>query len=245
MNRFAVGLLLFGALFTSCAPRAQTGTSTASPQAIFEKARAAHNASALEALKTYQDRGTLDIFQGGQLAAQGTYVQKYDLGAGVVRIEISLNDQLALVQQATKTEAWQWVANSGLTNLPPDQAKALRDAQYQFPFNLRAKVSDLTDLKYNGRVEISKGVAGDGITFKLNGAENNLVVADDGVVLGSRVEQDGASTVTILSDNRVVEGVRLPFGVKINVDDQPLTNQIVQSVQFNPTFTAADFARPQ
>jgi hypothetical protein len=243
MNRFAVGFLLVGALFTSCAPRAQPNTS--SPQAIFEKARAAHNASALEGLRTYRDSGTLDIYQGGQLAAQGSYVQKYDLTTGVVRIEISLNNQLAVVQQATKTEAWQWVANSGLVNLPPDQAKVLRDAQYQFPFNLRAKASDLTDLKYNGRVEITKGVTGDSISFKLNGADNNLVVADNGVVLGSRVEEEGEATITVLSDNRVVEGVRLPFGVKINVGDQPLTNQIVQNVQFNPTFTAADFAKPQ
>jgi hypothetical protein len=172
-------------------------------------------------------------------------VQKYDLEASVVRIEISLNNQLAVVQQATKTEAWQWVAGSGLTNLSPDQAKLLRDAQYQFPFNLRAKPSDLTALTYNGRVELTKDSSGDSISFRLNGADNNLVIADDGVVLGSRVEENGSSSVTVLSDNRVVDGARLPFAVRITVNDQPLTNQVVQTMQFNPAFTAADFARPQ
>jgi hypothetical protein len=245
MNRFGMGLLLVGAVLTSCTPRAQQGQGSASPGALFEKARAAHNAPVLEALKTYRDNGTLDIFQNGQVAAQGSYVQKYDLAAGVVRIEISLNNQLAVVQQASSNEAWQWVANTGLTNLSPAEAKALRDARYQFPFNLRAKASDLTELTYDGRVEISKGVTGDSISFKLNGAENNLVIADDGVVLGSQVDTDGTLTTSLLTDNRSVQGVRLPFGIKINVGNQPLTDQQVQTVQFNPVFTAADFARPQ
>jgi hypothetical protein len=241
-KRFA-GLLLVGAIFSSCAPMAkQDGTS---PQALFEKAKAAHGGAALEEIKTYKDNGTLDIFQNGQLAAKAEYVQKYDFTTSVGRIEVSLNGKLAAVQQVSKTDAWQWTPQSGVVKLPTAQAQLLKDGLNQWPFSLRAKASDLTEAKYDGRVELAKGISGDSITFRLNGALNNLVIADNGVALGGKLTEEGVTAISLYGDVRVVNGVKLPFSIKVSSGGQPATNLQTVAATVNPAFAAADFAQPK
>ncbi len=243
MKRLTVGLLLLGAAFSSCAPKA--GGTAGSPQAIFDRAKAAHGGTALDTMKSYSDIGTLSIFQGGQLAAKVGYVQKYDFSTSRVRIEVSVDGKLAVIQQSTPTDSWQWSPQAGIAKLPADQVKTLQDSLYQGFFALRAKSSEITDAKYDGRVELGKGIVGEGISFKLKGVDSSFVIGDDGLVLGGKVQVDGATVITLQSDNRVVGGVKFPFLVKQSVGTEPASEIITNQAQINVTFTSADFAQPK
>jgi hypothetical protein len=237
-----VVLALAGTLFTSCAPRAQEAPSAA---ALFERAKAAHGGEALGNLKTYRDNGTITIYQNAQVAAKLDYTQKYNFDTQTARIELSSGGQLAIVQQTTKADAWQWTPQSGTVKLPDAQAKVLRDAANQGFFALRAQVSDLTDLKYDGVVELQKGVSGDAISFKLNGAENVFVLGADGTWIGGKADSAGTTIIGLQSDYRAVSGLKVPFVTKSFVGGSPFSDTVVSAAQINPTFTDADFAQPK
>ena len=233
-----VGLLAFGVGVTSSV--AQDGAAQ-----IFERAKAAHGGAAIEALQTYSDTGSLSLYQNAQLVGKFGYVQKYDFQRMTARIEVSLEGQVAVVQQVSKDAAWQWTPQSGVVNLPDAQAKPLRESFYQGFFALRAKVSELTDLKSDGLVKLSDTVSGSGISFKLNGVTNSFVIGADGVILGGKTVVGGATIVSVQGDNRVVGGIKLPFSVKASSDGQPVTELESSAAQVNPVFTDADFAQPK
>jgi hypothetical protein len=242
VKRLFVGLLLVTAVLGACAPSAQPNNP--SPQMLFEKAKAAHGGAALDALKTYRDNGTVEVYEGGQLFTRATFVQKYDFVAGTIRIEILLNGKLALIRQASKVKAWEWTPQSGAELLDPTTAQSLREGLSQWPFSLRAKGTDLKEATYDGRVEL-KGVRGDSITFKLNGVLNNFLIAENGVVFGARIVQDDILAETQFSDLRVVSGIKLPFQTKTNNDGVLVLNLQMAAAQINPVFTTADFAQPK
>jgi hypothetical protein len=236
-------LALTAALFTSCAPRAQEAPSAA---ALFERAKAAHGGAAVEQLNTYRDVGVFTLFQNGQAVAKLDYAQKYNLQTKTARIEVGSGGQLAIIQQVSgASDAWQWTPQSGTVKLPDAQAKVLRDSFNQGFFALRAKSTDLTDLKYNGVVELQKGVSGDNITFKLGGVDNSFVIAADGTLLGGKAEAEGQTVTSVQSDLRVVSGIRLPFVSKSFIAGQPFSDLTVTRAEVNPTFTDADFAQPK
>jgi hypothetical protein len=243
VKKLFAGLMLVAAVLSSCAPSAQSNNP--SPQALFEKAKAAHGGAALDALKTYRESGIVELYQGGQLSTRAAYVQKYDLVAGTVRIEIALNGKLTLIQQASKVKAWQWTTQSGAVLLDAVTAQFLREGLNQWPFSLRAKSADLREATYDGRVELKKGMSGDSISFKLNGSLNNFVIADSGVVLGTKTVQSDILVVNEFNDLRVVSGIKLPFQIKINNDGVQVVNLQTATAQINPLFTAADFAQPK
>ena len=232
------GLLAFG--FGVTASVAQDSAAQ-----IFERAKAAHGGAAIEALQTYSDTGSLSLFQKGQLVGKFGYTQKYDFQNLIGRIEVSLEGQVLVVQQVSKTEAWQWAPQSGVVNLPDAQAKPLRESFYQGFFALKAKASDLTDLKSDGLVKLSDTLSGAGISFKLNGVDNSFVIGNDGVILGGKTVVDGATVISLQADNRVVSGIKLPFTTKATSDGQPATELETSAAQVNPVFTDADFAQPK
>ena len=212
---------------------------------IFERAKAAHGGASIEAIQTYSDAGVLSFYQNAQLVGKFGYVQKYDFKSMTARIEISLEGQPAVIQQVSKDAAWQWTPQSGVVSLPDAQAKPLRDSFYQGFFALRAKASELTDLKSDGLVKLSDAVSGASISFKLNGVSNNFVVGNDGVILGGKTVTEGMTIISLQSDNRVVSGLKLPFSVKASSDGQPVTELQSTAAQVNPVFTEADFAQPK
>lgn len=233
-----VGLLAFGNGVTS-------SIAQDSALQIFERAKAAHGGAAIEALQTYSDTGSLSLYQNAQLVGKFGYGQKYDFKTMTVRIEVSLEGQLLVVQQVSKDAAWQWAPQSGVVNLPDAQAKPLRESFYQGLFALKARASALTDLKSDGLVKLSDTVSGAGISFKFNGVDNSYVVGNDGVVLGSKAIVDGATVITLQSDHRVIGGIKLPFLLKSTSDGQPVTELQASAAQINPVFTDADFAQPK
>ena len=233
-----VGLLAFGTGVTS-------SVAQDSAAQIFERAKAAHGGASIEAMQTYSDTGTLSLYQNAQLVGKFGYVQKYDFSTMTARIEVSLEGQPAVIQQVSKAGAWQWTPQSGVVNLPDAQAKPLRESFYQGFFALRAKATALTDLKSDGLVKLSDTVSGAGISFKLNGVDNNFVVGNDGVILGGKTVVDGAAVISLQSDNRVVSGIKLPFSVKVSSGGQPVTELESSAAQVNPVFTESDFAQPK
>ena len=212
---------------------------------IFERAKAAHGGASIEALQTYSDMGVLSFYQNAQLVGKFGYVQKYDFKSLTARIEISLEGQPAVIQQVSKDAAWQWTPQSGVVSLPDAQAKPLRDSFYQGFFALRAKASELTDLKSDGLVKLSDAVSGASISFKLNGVSNNFVVGNDGVILGGKTVAEGMTIISLQGDNRVVSGLKLPFSVKASSDGKPVTELESSAAQVNPVFAEADFAQPK
>jgi hypothetical protein len=233
-----IGSLAFGIAITSSV--AQDGAAQ-----VFERAKVAHGGAAVEAIKTYSDTGTLNFYQNGQLAAKFAYSQKYDFTSFTARIEVSLEGQPVVIQQVSKSVAWQWSPQSGVVSLPDAQAKPIRDSFYQGFFALRAKTADLTDLKSDGLVKLSDTVSGPGISFKLNGVTTSLVTGNDGVILGGKAVVNGATIVTVQGDNRVVGGIKLPFSVQSSSDGQPVTELQTSAAQINSVFTDADFAQPK
>lgn len=233
-----VGLLAFGTGVTS-------SVAQDSAAQIFERAKAAHGGAAIEGLQTYSDTGTLSLYQNAQLVGKFGYVQKYDFKTLTARIEVSLEGQIAVIQQVSKDAAWQWTPQSGVVSLPDAQAKPLRESFYQGFFALKAKASALTDLKSDGLVKLSDTVSGAGISFKLNGVDNNFVIGNDGVILGGKTVSDGTTLITLQGDNRTVSGIKLPFSVKVSSGGQPTTELESTAAQINPVFTEADFAQPK
>ncbi len=236
-------LLLAGSLAFSFGVTSSIAQDSAAQ--IFERAKAAHGGAAIEAMQTYSDTGTLSLYQSAQLVGKFGYAQKYDFKSMTARIEVSLEGQLAVIQQVSKTAAWQWTPQSGVVNLPDAQAKPLRESFYQGFFALRVKASELTDLKSDGLVKLSDTVSGAGISFKLSGVSNNFVVGNDGVILGGKTVVEGVNVVTLQGNNRVVSGVNLPFSVKASSDGQPVTELEGIEAKVNPVFTDADFAQPK
>ena len=233
-----VGLLAFGTGVTS-------SVAQDSAAQIFERAKAAHGGVAIEAMQAYSDTGSLSLYQTGQLVGKFGYTQKYDFRNMIGRIEVSLEGQVLVVQQVSKDAAWQWAPQSGVVSLPDAQAKPLRESFYQGFFALRAKASDLTDLKSDGLVKLSDTLSGVGISFKLNGVSNSFVIGNDGVILGGKTVADGATLVSLQADNRVISGIKLPFSIKATSDGQPVTELEAIEATVNPVFTDADFAQPK
>jgi hypothetical protein len=232
-------LLLVGALLFASS-QAQDGAAQ-----IFERAKAAHGGAALETMTAYRDAGTITYFDAkGQVAAKVDFKQIYDLQNSRIRIEILQNQKPVQIIQTTPLAAWSWTEQSGVVRLPATQAKPIRDTMYQGLFSLRAKTSQLTDLKVVGTVKIGN-VEGTLLNFKWNAIPSAPVIAADGTVIGSQETVDGVLVQGASSDLRTVGGVRVVFQTTSSANGQMAFALKLENAEVNPNLTDADFAQPK
>jgi hypothetical protein len=232
-------LLLVGTLFFASS-QAQDGAAQ-----IFERAKAAHGGAALESMTTYRDAGVFSYYdEKGQVTAKLEYKQLYNFTNSTVRYEYFQDKKMVQVLQTTPSLAWAWTEQSGVVRLLPAQAKILRDSIYQNIFFLRAKATDLKDLKASGTVKLGNN-EGTLLNFTLGGAVNAPVIAADGTIIGGQITMGEAVLKSVSSDFRSINGVKIAFASSATVGVQPVFDNKLESAEVNPPLTEADFAQPK
>lgn len=224
-----------------------------SPEAaqLLERSRNVLGGTALNSLKTYREVTTNIYYAAdGKEESRIVTLLLIDFANNRVRLEIydpqSLNNPnpipLAL-QQYSPQESFFWSRETSLRPLPANQRELLRSSLYTGWLGLkygsnnreRASVSQGSLRNQTGRL----------LTVSTQGWVSTYLFGSDGLLLGERLIITGVGeSITFFSNYQTVEGIRVPQKWENYVDGSLAARGELMEVEFNLTFTEADFFKP-
>jgi hypothetical protein len=237
-------IALFAAFLLFTSALAQTGIAPKAAD-LLDKAKVAHGGTALESMTSYRDVGTYTVYQNGAVAGKLEATQIVDLVGERVRIELKAGDALAQIIQATREEAWTWTQAAGLVIMPEADAKTIFDGLNQGLFGLRSGGTNRESAKLEGVVNLGNGQSGESLTVFTDGAQANYVFDQSGLWIGGKTTSEGQDVMTVLSNYKVQDGIKVPFSSKTTTAGKPFIDVELSKVEINPTLSDDDFAQPK
>ncbi len=224
-----------------------------SPEAaqLLERGRSVLGGPALTNLKTYREVTTNIYYTAdGKEESRIVTLLLVDFTTNRVRLEIydpeSLNSPnpipLAL-QQYTPQESFFWSRETSLRPLPANQRELLRSSLFTGWLGLKYGSSN------RERASVSAGnlrnQTGRLLTVSTQGWVSTYLFNADGLPLGERLNIPGVGeSITFFSNYQQVQGIRVPQKWENYVGGVLAARGELMEVEFNLTFTDADFFKP-
>ncbi|WP_337868891.1 hypothetical protein [Meiothermus sp.] len=218
---------------------------------LLERARSVLGGAALTNLKTYREVTTNIYYTAdGKEESRIVTLLLVDFVNSRVRLEIydpqSLNNAnpipLAL-QQYSPQESFFWSRETSLRPLPARERELLRSSLYTGWLGLKYGSSN------RERASVTQGSlrnqAGRLLTVSTQGWVSTYLFGSDGLLRGERLIITGVGeSITFFDNFQTVEGIRVPQKWENYVDGVLAARGEVMEVEFNLTFTEADFFKP-
>ncbi len=224
-----------------------------SPEAaqLLERARTVLGGTALANLKTYREV-TTNIYYAADGKEESRIVTLLLVDFANNRVRLEIYDPLSLsqanpiplaLQQYSPQESFFWSRETSLRPLPAKEREILRSSLY----------TGWLGLKYGStnreRASVSQGSlrnqAGRLLTVTTQGWVSTYLFGSDGLLLGERLIITGVGeSITFFANYQTVEGIRVPQKWENYVDGVLAARGEVMEVEFNLTFTEADFFKP-
>jgi hypothetical protein len=210
---------------------------------LIEAAKVAHGKPALTALKGVRATLEMKFFRNG-VASTEPQIQtlQIDLIKVRARVDVAIGSKRILSVVVDGNKAKSWTSQSGTVDLNGNDTKEL-EQQLISSFPVLSLVIPWDNAKDDG-IQTWQGVSGEAVSASRKGVKLGLLFDTNNLLVAERLGGKRGDVLALLEDNRVVNGLNIPYKVRLFNAGVLTSEAVATAVSINPTFVTADFVLP-